>query len=368
MTTATPRSHASTSRASGDSPGTLPAHVIGTRGSALALWQTEWVLQRLRTASPRARFAVATIKTSGDRSQAAGTPLAGSGEKGVFVAELEYALLAGELDIALHPMHDLALAQAENQVASAQSSTIDLAVHSAKDLPSRLTERLVIAAVTAREDPRDVLISRHGHTLDQLPRGATVATSSLRRQAQLLHRRPDLRIVSVRGNVDTRLRKAMADDGPDAMVLAAAGLKRLGLQDVITQELSVDVMVPAAGQGALAVEVRASDTRLRRLAHRIDDPLTHRAVLAERTVLAALGGGCMLPLGAHATPVDGGQTLRLLAVVATPDGRRLIRSERTGPASKPAALGHAVARELRRQGADEILRAVLVGTDNSTQS
>jgi hydroxymethylbilane synthase len=236
---------------------------------------------------------------------------------------------------------------------------IDLAVHSAKDLPSRLTERLVIAAVIAREDPCDALVSRHGYTLDQLPHGATVATSSLRRQAQLLHRRPDLRIVSVRGNVDTRLRKAMADDGPDAMVLAAAGLKRLGLQDVITEELPVDVMVPAAGQGALAVEVRASDTRLRRLVRRIDDPTTHHAVLAERTVLATLGGGCMLPMGAHATLVDQGQTLRLLAVVATPDGRRLIRAERTGPAGKPVALGRAVAGELRRQGADEILRAVL---------
>ncbi len=160
----------------------------------------------------------------------------------------------------------------------------------------------MIAAVIAREDACDALVSRHGYTLDQLPHGATVATSSLRRQAQLLHRRPDLRIVSVRGNVDTRLRKAMADDGPDAMVLAAAGLKRLGLQDVITEELPVDVMVPAAGQGALAVEVRASDTRLRRLVRRIDDPLTHRAVLAERAVLATLGGGCMLPMGAHAIP------------------------------------------------------------------
>lgn len=368
MTTATPDSPAtdpmSRSHPTIRSSDATPPRLIGTRGSALALWQTEWVLDRLQSTSPRARFAVHRIKTTGDHTQAAGTPLAGSGEKGVFVAELELALLAGELDIALHPMQDLALAQAEYQAehqarSARHQPAIDLAIHSAKDLPSRLTERLVIAAVTEREDPRDVLISRHGYTLDQLPQGATVATSSLRRQAQLLHRRPDLRIVSVRGNVDTRLRKAMAPDGPDAMVLAAAGLKRLGLQDFITEALPLDVMVPAAGQGALAVEVRASDTRLRRLVRRIDDQLTHRAVLAERMVLATLGGGCMVPLGAHAVPLDDGQTLRLLAVVATPDGRLLIRAERTGPASKPVALGRAVARELRHQGAEEILSAVL---------
>jgi hydroxymethylbilane synthase len=159
--------------------------------------------------------------------------------------------------------------------------------------------------------------------------------------------------------VDTRLRKAMANDGPDAMILAAAGLKRLGLQDYITQYLPVEAMVPAAGQGALAVEVRASDARLRRFVRRIDDPATHRAILAERTVLAALGGGCMVPLGAHATSLHDGQTLRLVAVVATPDGARLIRAAREGLASRPVALGRAVARELRRQGAGEIIQAAL---------
>ncbi len=335
---------------------TQPPLVIGTRGSKLALWQTEWVLDRLRAASPQAAFAVETIKTQGDRTQAAGTPLAAFGDKGIFVAELERALLAGELDIALHPMQDLALAEAE---AKLPNLSIDLAVHSLKDLPSKTTSGLVIAAVTAREDPRDSLISREGYTLATLPEGATVATSSLRRQAQLLHYRTDLRIVAARGNVDTRLRKAMAPDGPDAMVLAAAGLKRLGLEAHITQYLPVDMMVPAPGQGSLAVEVRASDTRLRRLVRRIDDPATHRAVLAERTVLAALGGGCMVPLGAHATTIDEGQTLRLIAVVATPDGKRLIRAVREGPARRPVALGRAVAHELRRQGADAIIQAAL---------
>jgi hydroxymethylbilane synthase len=339
--------------------------LIGTRGSKLALWQTEWVLERLRAASPRAAFAVEAIKTQGDRTQAAGTPLTAFGDKGIFVAELERALLAGELDIALHPMHDLALAAAEAEAVQANPA-IDLAVHSLKDLPSTTTTGLVIAAITLREDPRDALISGEGFTLKTLPEGASVATSSLRRQAQLLHHRPDLRIVAVRGNVDTRLRKALAGDGPDAMVLAAAGLKRLGLEAHITQYLPVGVMVPAAGQGALAVEVRASDTPLRRLVRRIDDPATHHAVLAERTVLAALGGGCMVPLGAHATLLEDGLTLRLIAMVATPDGRRLIRALREGPARRPVALGRAVARELRRQGADAIIQAALSESGHGT--
>jgi hydroxymethylbilane synthase len=342
-------------------PSSQSSLLIGTRGSKLALWQTEWVLARLRAAAPRAPFAVATIKTQGDRTQASGAPLAGSGDKGVFVAELERALLARELDIALHPMQDLALAQAE---AAQANPAVDLAVHSAKDLPSRITAGLVIAAVPPREDPRDALISRAGYTLDSLPRGAVVATSSLRRQAQLLHRRPDLRIVSVRGNVDTRLAKAMASDGPDAMVLAAAGLKRLGLEQYIREYLPVDEMIPAAGQGALAVELRAGDTHLRRMVRAIDDPATHRAVKAERTVLAALGGGCMVPLGAHAWMPEGGELLRLIAVVATPDGKRLLRATREGPATRPVALGRAVARDLIRQGADEIIRAVLAGRGN----
>jgi hydroxymethylbilane synthase len=337
--------------------------VVGTRGSALALWQTDWVLERLRESAPRTRFTIATIKTQGDHTQQSGTPLAqlgALGDKGLFVAELERALLTREVDIAIAPMQDRALAEAEAQ-AVRPNPAIDLAVHSLKDLPSTLTQGLALAAVTAREDPRDALISRAGYTLAQLPDGATVATSSLRRQAQLLHRRPDLRIVAVRGNVDTRLRKALAPDGPDAMLLAVAGLKRLGREAVITEYLGVDLMVPAAGQGALAVEVRAEDTRLRRLVHRLDDAPTHRAVLAERTVLAALGGGCLVPVGAHATPIADGALLRLLAVVAAPDGRRLIRVAREGPARRAVALGRLVARELRRQGADAIVRGVLEG-------
>jgi hydroxymethylbilane synthase len=325
------------------------------------MWQTNWVLGRLRERAPRVRFAVETIKTQGDRTQATNTPLAQLGDKGAFVAELERALLAGQLDIAIQPMHDRALAEAEAAHEAAHRAGIDLAVHSLKDLPSRVTPGLALAAVTEREDARDALISRHGYPFERLPEGATVATSSLRRRAQLLHSRPDLRIVEIRGNVDTRLRKALAPDGPDAIVLAAAGLVRLGLERHITEYLPVETLVPAVGQAALAVEVRAGDAHLRRVLRALDHPPTRRAVLAERAVLAALGGGCMVPVGAHATVAGDGAALRLVAVVAAPDGSRLIRVAREGPASRPVALGRAAARELRRLGAAEIVRAVLEG-------
>jgi hydroxymethylbilane synthase len=325
--------------------------VIGTRGSALALWQTNWVIDGLRERAPRATCVVETIKTQGDRTQAQNVPLTQLGDKGLFIAELERALLSGTLDVAISPLQDTVLVEAERR--------IDAAVHSLKDLPSTLTEGLTLAAITEREDPRDALVSRSGLGLMALRCGAVVATSSLRRRAQILHLRPDVRIAEMRGNVDTRLRKALAEDGPDATILAVAGVKRLGLARYITEYLSTEVLVPAVGQGALAVEVRAHDTRARRLLRRLDSPPTRRAITAERAVLATLGGGCQVPLGAHATISPDGATLRLIAVVASPDGRELVRSVREGPATRPVALGRQVARELLRQGADEILRAVL---------
>lgn len=336
--------------------------VVGTRGSALALWQTRWVIDALRQAAPTAEATIETITTQGDRTQPLDVPLSHLGDKGMFIAELERALLTGNLDVTVQPMGDRALASAERSAersADESPSRIDAAVHSLKDLPSTLTPGLTIAAVPPREDPRDALISRHGLTLAQLPQGATVATSSLRRQAQLLARRPDLRIVNIRGNVDTRLRKALAPDGPDALVLAVAGLKRLGLEGNITEYLPVEVLVPAVGQGALAVEVRAHDVRARRLLRRLNSSETSRAVTAERTVLAALGGGCQVPLGAHAVLSPDGEHLRLLAVVAMPDGSRVLRAEGEGPLARPVALGRQVARDLQRQGANDILRAVL---------
>jgi hydroxymethylbilane synthase len=332
----------------------LPEKLLGTRGSALALWQTEYVLDLLRRRWPDERFGLRTITTQGDRTQALQTPLTQLGDKSMFVAELERALLAGELDAAIHPMNDRALVEAEASV-----TPIAAAVHSLKDMPGALDPRLVIAAVPQREDARDALISRSGRTLEELPSGATVATGSLRRQAQIKHLRPDLTVVSIRGNVDTRLRKALASDGPDATVLALAGVRRLGLEAHVTQIMPVTTMVPAVGQGALAVEVRADDIAMRHHLRAIDHAPTRRAVEAERAVLATLGGGCQVPLGAHATVTADGATLRLIAVIASLDGTNLIRIEREGPIRRPVTLGRAVARDLLRQGAAEILRAIL---------
>lgn len=332
--------------------------VVGSRGSALALWQTNWVLDQMRERAPSVPFRIEEIKTRGDRTQISNVPLTLLGDKSMFVAELERALLAGELDIAVQPMNDLALVEGERH-RGPQGPAIDAAVHSLKDLPGKLDSRLALAAIPEREDPRDALVSRSGLGLFQLPAGATVATSSLRRKAQVLHARPDLRVVDIRGNVDTRLRKALAPDGPDATILAVAGLLRLRLEHNITEFLPVDVLVPAVGQGALAVEVRASDRRLRHLLRQINHAPTQAAVAAERAVLATLGGGCQVPLGAHATVSPDGTTLRLLAVVASLDGTQLVRVEREGPVARPAALGRGVARELLRGGAAAILREIL---------
>ena len=318
------------------------------------MWQTTWVLDRLRQIAPAAEWQVREITTRGDQTQALDIPLTQLGDKSMFVAELERALLAGALDIAVQPLNDVALVEAEARRAG-RLSRVDAAVHSLKDLPGHLTPGLTIAAIPAREDPRDALVSRHGLSLNDLPLGAVVATSSLRRRAQLLHLRPDLRIVSIRGNVDTRLRKTLASDGPDATILAVAGLKRLGLESHITEYLPTDRLVPAVGQGALAVEARTSDTDTLRLLRGIDDMPTRRAVTAERAVLATLGGGCQVPLGAHAILSPDGATLRLLAVVASLDGARVVRVEREGPASRPATLGREVARTLLREGARAIL-------------
>lgn len=332
--------------------------VVGTRGSPLAMWQTTWVLDQLRQIAPSHPWVVREITTRGDQTQALNIPLTQLGDKSMFVAELERALLAGALDVAVQPLNDLALVGAEAG-RTARVASVDAAVHSLKDLPGRLTRGLTIAAVPAREDPRDALVSRHGLRFADLPQGATVATGSLRRRAQLLHLRPDLRIVNIRGNVDTRLRKSLAADGPDATVLAVAGLKRLGLESNITEYLPTDMLIPAVGQGALAIEVRTTDAATRRLVRLINHPATRQAVTAERAVLATLGGGCQVPLGAHATVEPDGATLRLVAVVASLDGQRLVRIERTGDTRRPVALGRLVARDLLRQGARDILAAIL---------
>jgi hydroxymethylbilane synthase len=296
---------------------------IGTRGSDLALWQTEWVVERLRALHPDVDYRITEIRTTGDRVR--DRPLFQAGSVGLFVKELEAALLDGE---------------------------VDLAVHSLKDMPSRVTPGLAIGAVPEREDPRDALVSRWGHTVDALPQGAQVGTSSRRRAAQLLALRPDLEILDIRGNVDTRLRKAEADPY-DAIVLAVAGLKRLGKGDRITEILPPEVMLPPAGQGALAVEVRADDERTRALVAPVDHRETRRAVTAERAFMARLGGGCHVPIGAFAV-VDQ-ETLWFRGLVSSVDGQTMLRGGCRGPLTRPEDLGAALAEDLLAKGAEELL-------------
>jgi hydroxymethylbilane synthase len=294
--------------------------VIASRGSKLALWQAHWARQRLAEGGRESRIEI--IKTTGDKIT--DVPLAKVGTKGLFTKEIEEALLDGRAD---------------------------LAVHSLKDLPTELPPGLMLAAVPAREDPRDALV---GKRLADLAMGARVGTSSLRRAAQLRTLRPDLEIESVRGNLDTRLRKL--DEGRyDAILLAAAGLKRLGWGERIAEILLPDAMCPAVGQGALAIETRESGAGFE-AARALDDPATHAAVDAERGVLRALGGGCQVPIGAYAQ-VDGG-ALRIAAVVASPDGALLIRGESAGPATEAAAIGAALGASLLDRGAREILEQV----------
>ncbi|MGD1993364.1 MAG: hydroxymethylbilane synthase [Anaerolineae bacterium] len=296
---------------------------IGTRGSDLALWQTEWVVDRLRALHPAVDFEITEIRTTGDRVR--DRPLFQAGTVGLFVKELEAALLDGE---------------------------VDLAVHSLKDMPSRVTPGLTIAAVPEREDPRDALVSRWGHTVDALPQGARVGTSSRRRAAQLLALRPDLEILDIRGNVDTRLRKAEAEPY-DAIVLAVAGLRRLGKGDRITQIIPPEVMLPPAGQGALAVEIRADDKRTQALVAPVDHLETRRAVTAERAFMARLRGGCHVPIGAFAV-VDQ-ETLWFRGLVSSVDGQTMLHGGCRGPLARPEDLGAALAEDLLAKGAEELL-------------
>ncbi|CAB1128360.1 porphobilinogen deaminase (hydroxymethylbilane synthase) [Candidatus Hydrogenisulfobacillus filiaventi] len=295
--------------------------VIGSRGSPLALKQTEMVAAALAAAGVPTRVEV--VHTEGDR--VLDRPLSALGSVGVFAGELESALAAGR---------------------------VDLAVHSLKDLPAQLAPGLMLGALLEREDPRDVLLSRVAD-LEDLPPGARIGTSSLRRTAFLRHRRPDLVVVPVRGNLGTRLRK-WREEGWEALTLAAAGLLRMELGDLIRQYLDPWWMVPAPGQGVIAVEVRAADTRVRELVAGLDHAPTRRQVEAERAVLAAVGAGCQMPLGAYARWREDGR-LEVAGQAASPDGRRLLRAERAGPPEAAAALGEAVGRALLDQGARDLL-------------
>ncbi len=305
-------------------------YVVGTRGSALALAQTERVIAALRQALPENEYVVQTIKTLGDR--VVDVPLSQFGTTGVFVKEIDRLLLDG---------------------------AIDLAVHSLKDVPPEETPGLVLAAFPERADPRDALVSRDGTRFVELPSGARVGTSSIRRRAQLRAHRPDLRYLdNLRGNVDTRLRK-LAQGDYDAIVLAAAGLERLGRANEISDYLPVDLCLPDAGQGILAVQVRESDAIALELISRIDNPIVRAEALAERAVLRAFGGGCKVPVAAHARLA--GSTIHLDGLVATPDGSRIVRASLDGPAAAPEALGAALWRRLAASGGEALLSEVSGG-------
>ncbi len=295
--------------------------VIGSRGSRLALWQANWVKGRLESLGHEADIQV--IKTSGDKLQTAS--LVASGGKGLFIKEIEEALL---------------------------NRQVNLAVHSMKDLPTQLPEGLVIAAVPEREDPRDALVSTNGQGFRDLPEGARIGTGSLRRQAQLRALRPDLKIIPLRGNVDTRLKKLDRGDC-EGVVLAGAGLRRLGFASRITAWFSEDELCAAVGQGALAIEASEEAEDVLKAIKPLDHASTHRAVGAERAMLRALGGGCQLPIAAS-THWDG-KALQLTGVVADPAGTKILRVTLTGTPDDPAALGARVARELLKQGAQALL-------------
>ena len=300
---------------------------VGTRGSDLALAQADLVIASLQKANPETRFEREIIRTRGDRNQSASiADLSVTAGYGVFVAELETALGRGEIDIA---------------------------VHSLKDMPSTLSAGFEIAAVPFREDPRDTVVSRDGSGLMDLPEGARVGTGSARRKALLLARRPDLTVEPVRGNVPTRLGKLDSAGGPDALILAAAGLNRLGLQSRISEYLKCWDFVASVGQGALAVEVRAGDAEVSKLAHPLQHEDTRMAVDAERVFLAAVEGGCSAPVSAHAR-VRAGE-ISIHAFAAALDGSRVIRGERHGAAKDGANLALGLANELLKAGAGELL-------------
>ncbi len=299
----------------------MPRLRLGTRASPLARWQANWVAAQLQARGVDVELV--PITTRGDSVHQAIGEL---GATGLFTKELQRALVDRQ---------------------------IDLAVHSLKDLPTDANDALVIAAVPAREEVRDAIVSRDRKLLDDLPLGAVIGTGSLRRRAQLLHRRSDLRMADIRGNVDTRLKK-LADGQYDAVVLACAGLRRLGLESHIAQVLDPHVMLPAVGQGALAIEARGEDAATRAVVEPLDDRASHASVTAERALLAAVGGGCLAPIGAWARVVESGQLL-LDAVVLSADGRERLAASGGADLANALRLGQEVASGLVAQGARQLI-------------
>ncbi|MEA2657517.1 MAG: hydroxymethylbilane synthase [Candidatus Binatota bacterium] len=299
---------------------------LGSRGSMLAVAQSTWVQQQLMRHHADLEVEFMVIKTSGDRF--IDRPIASIGGKGVFTKEIEEALLANQIDIAVHSM---------------------------KDLPTELAPGLTIAAVPAREDARDVLVTRNHCALGDLPAGARIGTGSLRRRAQLLYRRKDLHVTPIRGNVDTRLKK-LDNAEVDALIMAAAGLKRIGREERIGEYLPDAICVSAVAQGALAIETREEDVFTRELLRLLHDSRTFAEVSAERALLARLGGGCQVPIGARARVVN--EELSLIGVVTSPDGSGLCRGEISGPVRQAVDLGQRLADQLINQGAAQLITSV----------
>jgi hydroxymethylbilane synthase len=298
---------------------------LGSRGSKLALWQAEHVGEEVSRRAGR-KVEIARIKTTGD--MILDVPLAKVGGKGLFVKEIEEALLADR---------------------------VDLAVHSMKDVPTEIPDGLEIVCITRREDPRDAFLSVKHPTFGDLPKGAKVGTSSLRRQTQLLSLRPDLEIGQLRGNLDTRIRK-MEEGQYDAIILAAAGLTRLGWEGRIRQYLPTELSLPAIGQGALGIEIRTADARTREAVSFLDDRDTSIAVRAERGFLKRLEGGCQVPIAAHGTIA--GSAVTLEGLIGRPDGSEIVRGRRIGSVADPESIGVALAEELLSRGGEKILAEV----------
>lgn len=305
---------------------TLKKLIIGTRGSKLALWQANWVKSEIEKRNPGLTVELEKIKTTGDKIL--DVPLAKVGGKGLFVKEIEEALL-------------------ENRV--------HLAVHSMKDVPTFFPEGLHLRAITKREDPRDAVFSRTGTKLFDLPKNAKIGTASLRRQAQILNRRPDFEIIALRGNLDTRLQK-LADGHFDAIILAGAGVNRLGWADKITELLPIDVSLPAIGQGALGIETKTNDKEINDLVAFFDHPETSYAVRAERALLKRLEGGCQVPIAAYGEL--NGDTLKLSGLVASPNGKTFVRDVVFGHKDTAEQMGIALAEKLLKAGAYDILKSL----------
>ncbi|MEE9264032.1 MAG: hydroxymethylbilane synthase [Vicinamibacteria bacterium] len=297
---------------------------VGTRGSELALAQTRGIVATLKQRLPDIEIEIQVIKTTGD--VVTDVPLSQVGDRGLFIKEIENALLDG---------------------------SVDFAVHSMKDLPSSLPSGLTIAAVTARLDPRDVLISREARSIEALPRNGPLATGSLRRRSQVLALRPDLRVVALRGNITTRLRK-FDESSWDSMILASAGLTRLGLEERIVTAIPVDQMLPAVGQGALGLEARADDPEVLECLTSLNDEESATAVTAERALLRRLQGGCQVPIGAHGRILESGLVLE--AYIGSTDGRRHLRRQAEGASERAEEIGESLAEQMLGAGGNEILK------------